>query len=143
MGLLLDVFLHLDQVRDGRAPDVYQKPERFFERTFLTANLTALAGEVLRRLSGEKTEASPVFNMTTQFGGGKTHALTLLYHLANSGPAASNCFGVPKLLERAAITTVPKAACSVMLAALSPWMLGAVLSWTISICSESSVAVIS
>ena len=42
--------VHLDQVRDGRAPDVYQKPERFFERTFLTANLTALAGEVLRRM---------------------------------------------------------------------------------------------
>jgi len=26
-----------------------------------------------------------VFNMTTQFGGGKTHALTLLYHLASTG----------------------------------------------------------
>lgn len=105
--------VHLDQVRDGRAPDVYQKPERFFERTFLTANLTALSGEVLRRLSGEKTEASPVFNMTTQFGGGKTHALALLYHLANTGPVASNCLGVPKLLERAAVTTVPKAAVAV------------------------------
>lgn len=105
--------VHLDQVRDGRAPDVYRKPERFFERTFLTASLTTLAGEVLRRLSGEKTEASPVFNMTTQFGGGKTHALTLLYHLANSGPAAGHCFGVPKLLERAAITTVPEAAVAV------------------------------
>ncbi len=102
--------VHLDQVRDGRAPDVYRKPERFFERTFLTASLTTLAGEVLRRLSGVKTEASPVFNMTTQFGGGKTHALTLLYHLANGGPAANGWFGVPKLLERAGVTTVPQAA---------------------------------
>jgi len=39
--------VHLDQVRDGRAPPVYQKPERFFERTFLTKGLTGLAGEVL------------------------------------------------------------------------------------------------
>ena len=32
--------VHLDQVRDGRAPAVYQKPERFFERTYLTKGLT-------------------------------------------------------------------------------------------------------
>ena len=29
--------VHLDQVRDGRAPDDYQEPGRFFERTYLTA----------------------------------------------------------------------------------------------------------
>src|SRR5438445_6926496 len=74
--------VHLDQVRDGRAPSVYQKPEEFFERTYLTQSLTGLAAEVIRRLSGEKTETSAVFNMATQFGGGKTHSLTLLYQLA-------------------------------------------------------------
>jgi predicted AAA+ superfamily ATPase len=26
--------VHLDQVREGRAPDDYQKPERFFEETY-------------------------------------------------------------------------------------------------------------
>src|ERR1051326_3563404 len=77
--------VHLDQVRDNRAPDVYQNPERFFERTYFTPNLGGLASEVIRRLSGVKTETSAVFNMTTQFGGGKTHALTLLYHLARNG----------------------------------------------------------
>ena len=79
--------VHLDKVRDGSAPDVYQKPEQFFQRTFLTNNLTGLSVEVIRRLSGEKTETSAVFNMATQFGGGKTHALTLLYHLARHGSA--------------------------------------------------------
>jgi len=69
--------VHLDQVRDGRAPKVYQNPEQFFERTYLTQNLTQVASEVIRRLSGEKTETSAVFNMATQFGGGKTHALTV------------------------------------------------------------------
>ena len=67
--------VHLDQVRDKRAPEVYQNPARFFERTFLTKSLSGLAVEVLRRLSGVKTETSAVFNMTTQFGGGKTHSL--------------------------------------------------------------------
>ena len=76
--------VHLDQVRDKRAPDVYQNPARFFERTFLTKSLSGLAVEVLRRLSGVKTETSAVFNMTTQFGGGKTHSLLLLYHLAST-----------------------------------------------------------
>jgi hypothetical protein len=101
--------IHLDQVRDGRAPAVYQDPERFLERTFLTKGLTGVAAEVLRRLSGEKTETSAVFNMTTQFGGGKTHSLTLLYHLASNGPKAKGWQGVPRLLQVAALNTVPSA----------------------------------
>jgi len=100
--------VHLDQVRDGRAPAVYQKPERFFERTFLTKGLTSVAAEVLRRLSGERTETSAVFNMTTQFGGGKTHSLTLLYHLASNGAKAKEWQGVGRLLQAAGLNTVPK-----------------------------------
>lgn len=102
--------VHLDQVREGRAPKDYQKPERFFERTFLTEGLTDLASEVIRRLSGEKTETSAVFNMATQFGGGKTHALTLLYHLAQNGPAANKWPGVESLLTKAGVMSVPAAA---------------------------------
>ncbi|HEY1255864.1 MAG TPA: DUF499 domain-containing protein, partial [Terracidiphilus sp.] len=101
--------VHLDQVRDGRAPAVYQDPERFFERTFLTKGLTGVAAEVLRRLSGTTTETSAVFNMTTQFGGGKTHSLTLLYHLANNGPKAKEWQGVARLLQVAGINAVPAA----------------------------------
>src|SRR5512145_2978313 len=70
--------VHLDQVRAGHAPEVYQDPQQFFERTYLTQSLTTLAVEVIRRLSGETTETSAVFNLATQFGGGKTHSLTLL-----------------------------------------------------------------
>jgi hypothetical protein len=105
--------VHLDQVRDGRAHADYQKPERFFERTFLTKNLRSLASEVVRRLSGEKTETSAIFNMTTQFGGGKTHALTLLYHLAANGSKARNYQGVDNIIEQAKIKDVPQAAIAV------------------------------
>ncbi|MBN2396704.1 MAG: ATP-binding protein, partial [Candidatus Atribacteria bacterium] len=101
--------VHLDQVRDGRAHIDYQNPTRFFERTYLTKNLRNLASEVVRRLSGEKTETSPVFNMTTQFGGGKTHALTLLYHLANNGSKANNFYGVNLILNQAKVKDVPNA----------------------------------
>jgi len=101
--------VHLDHIRDGHAHEDYQDAERFFDRTHLTKNLTGLAAEVVRRLSGEKTETSAVFNMATQFGGGKTHALTLLYHLARTGPEAVKLRGVPKILERAKIEKIPKA----------------------------------
>jgi hypothetical protein len=105
--------VHLDQVREGKAPADYQKPERFFERTYLTKNLASLASEVIRRLSGEKTETNAIFNLSTQFGGGKTHALTLLYHLARSGPAANKWAGVSTLLAKAGVAGVPKAEAAV------------------------------
>ncbi len=105
--------IHLDQVRDGRAPEDYQHPERFFERTYLTAGLTDLAAQVVRRLSGQRTETSAVFNLATQFGGGKTHALALLYHLAKNGPQAEKWLGVLRVLEQAGVKDVPQAAVAV------------------------------
>lgn len=105
--------VHLDHVRDGRAPDDYQKPERFFDRTFLTSSLTELGGGVIRRLSAIRVETSAVYNLTTQFGGGKTHALTMLYHLANGGPGASKWKGVQTLLDKAGVTAMPGAGTAV------------------------------
>ena len=105
--------VHLDHVRDGRATDDYQDPKRFFDSTYLTKNLTILAAETLRRLSGETTETSAVFNMATQFGGGKTHALTLLYHLAKGGESTHSWSGVSKLMSEAGIAAVPSAATAV------------------------------
>jgi hypothetical protein len=105
--------VHLDQVREGHAPDDYQDPARFFERTYLTRSLLGLAAEVVRRLSGIRVETSAVFNMATQFGGGKTHALALLYHLAGAGSRAAEWQGVPKILEQAGVPAVPQAAVAV------------------------------
>ncbi|MCT7957354.1 ATP-binding protein [Laspinema palackyanum] len=105
--------VHLDQVRDNRAPADYQEPERFFERTYLTKYLTELAAQVVRRLSGETTQTSAIFNLCTQFGGGKTHALTLLYHLAKHGAAANRWSGVHKILSQGGVSSVPEAAVAV------------------------------
>ncbi|HXU21061.1 MAG TPA: DUF499 domain-containing protein [Verrucomicrobiae bacterium] len=105
--------VHLDHIRDGRAPEVYQDPAAFFDRTYLTKNLSDLAMQVVRRLSGMKVETSAVFNLSTQFGGGKTHALTLLYHLARGGAEARSWKGVSGLLQDAGVTAVPSAATGV------------------------------
>jgi hypothetical protein len=100
--------VHLDQVRDGTAPKVYRVPAEFFERTFLTKSLGGLASEVVRRLSGVQVETSAVFNLSTQFGGGKTHALTLLYHLARSGSDSHGWKGVSGIIAGAKVDSVPK-----------------------------------
>lgn len=105
--------VHLDHVRDGRAPDDYKDPERFFDRTFLTSSLRELACGVIRRLSGVNVETSAIYNLTTQFGGGKTHALTLLYHLGKSGLTASDWKGVRSLLDQAGVQSAPVAATAV------------------------------
>ena len=101
--------VHLDHIRDKRAHEDYVKPERFFERTYMTRSLLDLSAQVVRRLSGIKVETSAVFNMATQFGGGKTHSLTALYHLARGGDAAKSWRGVDAVLSRAQVKTVPKA----------------------------------
>ncbi len=101
--------VHLDHVREKRAPRDYQEPARFFDRTYLTRNLRELAAQAVRRLSGIAVETSAVFNMATQFGGGKTHALTLLYHLARHGPEAQGWQGVGAILDLAQVKAAPHA----------------------------------
>lgn len=105
--------VHLDHIRDGRAPAVYQNPAEFFDRTFLTKNLRELSAQVVRRLSGVKVETSAIFNLSTQFGGGKTHALSLLYHLARNGDAAKVWKGVSAILQESSVATVPRAATAI------------------------------
>ena len=72
----------LEQVVAGTAPADYRDPAQFFSRTCFTRALTEHAGMVLRRLSGRTENTAPVLALITQFGGGKTHTLTALYHLA-------------------------------------------------------------
>ena len=84
-------------------------PDRFFDRTYMTASLSDLASQVVRRLTGIQLETSAVFNMATQFGGGKTHSLTALYHLAKHGDEAKGWKGIEGILNRAGLKHDPKA----------------------------------
>jgi hypothetical protein len=65
----------------------YADPVAFFSRTYLTEGLRDLIGRAVRRLSGDDN-ASPVINLQTNFGGGKTHSMLALWHLAAGLPAA-------------------------------------------------------
>ncbi|MBI4355830.1 MAG: ATP-binding protein, partial [Candidatus Omnitrophica bacterium] len=99
----------LEQVVAGTAPLDYRDPGQFFSRTCFTRALTEHAGMVLRRLSGKTENTAPVLMLITQFGGGKTHTLTALYHLATSGEAAEEYPGVVDLLRHANTPKIPKA----------------------------------
>ena len=99
----------LEQVVAGTAPVDYRDPTQFFSRTCFTRALKEHAGMVLRRLAGQTGNTAPVLTLITQFGGGKTHTLTALYHLANAGAEASRLPGVTGLLGGAGIAEAPAA----------------------------------
>jgi len=99
----------LEQVVAGTAPEDYRNPEQFFSRTCFTRALVENSALVLRRLAGKSENTAPVQTLITQFGGGKTHMLTALYHLAKSGPEAEKYNGIPRLLSAAGLSDVPAA----------------------------------
>ncbi len=99
----------LEQVVAGTAPEDYSDPVQFFSRTCFTRALKEHTGMVLRRLSGKTGNTAPVLTLVTQFGGGKTHTLTSLYHLAKAGADASKLPGVGDLLREAGLAEAPSA----------------------------------
>ena len=75
----------LYEVLSGNAEPEYQDPREFFARTYITQGLRDLLVGAARRLSGGGGD--PVIELQTNFGGGKTHSLIALYHLASGTPA--------------------------------------------------------
>lgn len=70
------------QVIDGSAPKVYGHTETFFRNTEPTPDLKAVCTAVFKALA-DKKEAGQLIRLSTGFGGGKTHTLIALWHLAN------------------------------------------------------------
>lgn len=97
----------LDQVVSGASGyEAYADAELFFELTFPTRGLRDLLAGTFARLSG-RPGATPsaehaVYRYETSFGGGKTHGLIALWHLAaGARPANVAEFVDPGLLPSA------------------------------------------
>ena len=86
----------LGKVHTGSAPSEYADPREFFGRTYLTEGLGALLVGAARRLSG--TGGAPVVELQTNFGGGKTHSMLALYHMAG-GTLSRDLPGLDQLLS--------------------------------------------
>lgn len=99
--------IHLEQVLAKTAPEDYRDPSKFFSRTHFTEALTEQCTIVLRRLSGQTTNAPPVLSLVTQFGGGKTHTLTALYHLIQNPAESAKDAGVQRVLGEAGLKKIP------------------------------------
>jgi predicted AAA+ superfamily ATPase len=102
----------LSAVAAGRAPEEYRDAEKFFARTFITAGMAQLLTAVAQRLNGRGGD--PVVQLQTNFGGGKTHTLLAVWHLATRNCELSRLKDVPALVDKAGLTDVPKARAAVL-----------------------------
>jgi hypothetical protein len=82
----------ISRVHAGTATAEYQNPALFFQRTFITEGMRLLLDSVVKRLSGRGGD--PVIQLQTAFGGGKTHTMLAVYHLASAKVPASEMPGV-------------------------------------------------
>jgi hypothetical protein len=91
----------------GHAGEDYASPENFFRITFLTEGLCRILTSSLQRLS--RSGGDPVIGLQTAFGGGKTHTMLAVYHLARARDLTL-LEGVGPLAEKAGVTawTPPK-----------------------------------
>ena len=92
------------EVHAGTAQPEYGDPLEFFRRTYLTRGLRALLTQTMRRLNG--VGGDPVVDLMTTFGGGKTHSLLAVYHLAGHG-GLDDLAGMRALATDIGVESVP------------------------------------
>jgi len=91
----------LAKVHSGSAPPEYRDPRQFFSRTYLTEGLSTLLIGAAKRLSG--SGGDPVVELQTNFGGGKTHSMLALYHMAGPTPV-NDLSGLDQLFDTIGLT---------------------------------------
>src|SRR5687768_3128493 len=79
---------NLAEVAAGTGREIYTSPEIFFQKTYLTDGLKNIAKRVVLGLNGRQDSENRVISLQTGFGGGKTHTLISLFHLARWGKKA-------------------------------------------------------
>src|ERR1017187_1151953 len=90
---------NLAEVAAGTGREIYTNPEMFFSKTFFTAGIKNIAKRVILGLNGGQDSENRVISLQTGFGGGKTHTLISLYHLAKWGKKAIKSEYTKELLE--------------------------------------------
>ncbi|RLE33859.1 hypothetical protein DRJ24_04700 [Candidatus Acetothermia bacterium] len=69
-------------VVQGTAPHVYLNPEEFYRKTYMTSGLKTVLKRVAAGLQPDGESGDRIVSLQTAFGGGKTHILVALWHLA-------------------------------------------------------------
>lgn len=107
-----DFAADISRVANGTATAEYQDAENFFARTYVTEGMKQLLVTVARRLNGLGSD--PVMELKTNFGGGKTHTLLAVYHLATYSGKSAELAGISDVLKAARVSDVPKAKVAVI-----------------------------
>lgn len=123
-SLQSDFAADLSMVGRGEAKKEYQDAATFYSRTYITEGMALLLKNVMMRLCGKGGE--PVIQLKTSFGGGKTHSMIAVYHLAKRTCPLQDLQGISSLLDALELTDIPQAQVAVLDGnALSPGQ-----SWT-------------
>ncbi|WP_448223442.1 DUF499 domain-containing protein [Gordonia iterans] len=79
--------LYTVAMKSGGHKTEYTDPREFFARTYLTEGLRELITRNVARMTRD-ANASPVVNLQTNFGGGKTRSMLALWHIASDATSA-------------------------------------------------------
>lgn len=96
----------LTRVHFGTATAEYGDPSLFYARTYITEGMRLLLDSIVRRLCGIGGE--PVIQLQTAFGGGKTHTMLAVYHLAKGEVPLHDLQGIGPIVDSVGVIEVPK-----------------------------------
>ena len=96
--------LHDVMMQRGARP-IYEDPSQFFALTYPTFSLRELARDVVLRLAGRNTKAVRQLELT--YGGGKTHTLVALRHLAHDPASLPRLSAVEQFKSHIAVELPP------------------------------------
>src|SRR5215469_13165446 len=95
----------LSTVARGEGADTYRDPREFYRITYMTGGLRKVLRSAFDRLAGKGGD--PVIGLQTSFGGGKTHTMLALYHLANA-KNPETLPGLADIFKSAGVATLPR-----------------------------------
>ena len=98
---------NLALVDQGQGSEEYLDPAAFFRITYATDGLRRVLTTTIARLAGKGGD--PVIGLQTNFGGGKTHTMLALHHLAGAveaGYQPSELSGLAEIFKAAGVETL-------------------------------------
>ncbi len=100
---------NLAEVALNTGREVYKNATVFFQKTYFTAGLRNVARRVVQGLNGQEEAENRVISLQTGFGGGKTHTLISLFHIARSGNRLAQSEHAKELLAHTGTPTFEEA----------------------------------
>ncbi|MGL1937137.1 MAG: DUF499 domain-containing protein [Fibrobacterales bacterium] len=96
---------NLGEVAIGNGREIYQNHTIFFQKTFFTEGLKNIIKRVVKGLNGGEESENRVVSLQTGFGGGKTHSLISVFHIAKLGKSLQNYSYAQSIFDSSSLPT--------------------------------------